>query len=178
MEFSAVIVAAGAGVRAGAGEAKQWRRLAGRPVARWSAEALLEAGARELVVVVGHGQEALARGALAGLPRLTLARGGETRSASVKAGLAALSAAGDAPVLIHDAARPLLRSEHVRRLLDALETDAAAILALPLADTLKRDDGEGRIAATPDRAGLWRAQTPQAFRLGALRAAFAAWPEG
>ena len=177
MRFSAVIVAAGVGTRAGPGEAKQWRRLAGKAVARWSAEALLAAGADELVVVIGEGQEDQASEALAGLPH-KLAPGGAARSDSVKAGLAALAGGDDQVVLIHDAARPLLGVDHIRRVLAALETAPAAILALPLADTLKRDDGTGRIVGTPSRAGLWRAQTPQAFRLGQLNAAYAAWPAG
>ena len=176
MRFSAVIVAAGVGTRAGPGQAKQWRRLAGKAVARWSAEALLAAGADELVVVVGEGQEEQAQEALAGLFGYKLAPGGAVRSDSVKAGLSALSGADDQIVLVHDAARPLLSADHVRRLLAALETAPAAILALPLADTLKRDDGTGRIMGTPSRVGLWRAQTPQAFRLGQLKAAYAAWP--
>jgi 2-C-methyl-D-erythritol 4-phosphate cytidylyltransferase/2-C-methyl-D-erythritol 2,4-cyclodiphosphate synthase len=178
MRFSAVIVAAGVGARAGPGEAKQWRQLGGKAVARWSAEALLAAGADELVVVIGEGQEERAREALAGLGDYRLAAGGAARSDSVKAGLAALARGDDKVVLIHDAARPLLKVEHVRRLLAALETAPAAILALPLADTLKRDDGTGRIVATPSRAGLWRAQTPQGFRLGQLNTAYAAWPAG
>jgi 2-C-methyl-D-erythritol 4-phosphate cytidylyltransferase/2-C-methyl-D-erythritol 2,4-cyclodiphosphate synthase len=183
MRFSAVIVAAGAGARAGPGEAKQWRRLAGRPVVRWSAEALLGAGADELVVVVAAGEEARADEALAGLSGWRLAGGGAARSDSVKAGLAALAAGYDAIVLVHDAARPLVRREHVERLLAALADAPGAILALPLADTLKRDegqrdDGKAQIAETVPRAGLWRAQTPQAFRLGVLRAAYAAWPAG
>jgi 2-C-methyl-D-erythritol 4-phosphate cytidylyltransferase / 2-C-methyl-D-erythritol 2,4-cyclodiphosphate synthase len=176
MRFSAVIVAAGVGARAGPGEAKQWRRLAGKAVARWSAEALLAAGADELVIVIGVGQEDQAREAFVGLADYRLAPGGAARSDSVKAGLAALSGADDQVVLVHDAARPLLGIDHVRRLLAALEIAPAAILALPLADTLKRDDGTGRIIGTPSRIGLWRAQTPQAFRLGQLKAAYAAWP--
>ena len=180
MGFSAVIVAAGVGARAGPGEAKQWRMLAGRPVIRWSAEALLGAGADELVVVVADGQQARACEALAGLTGWRLAVGGAARSDSVKAGLAALGGGEDAIVLVHDAARPLVRGEHVERLLAALADAPGAILALPLADTLKReagqDDGAARIAETVPRAGLWRAQTPQGFRLGALKAAYAAWP--
>src|SRR5215471_17478138 len=154
MDFVAVVVAAGAGVRAGAGEAKQWRRLAGRPIVRWPAEALIAAGARELVVVVAAGDERRAADALAGLPRWRTAVGGATRSQSVRAGLAALDAGDDAVVLVHDAARPLLSVSSLQRLLAALEEVPAAILALPLADTLKRDDGAGRIEGTPDRAGL------------------------
>jgi len=178
MDFVAVIVAAGAGVRAGAGEAKQWRRLAGRPVVRWPVETLIAGGARELVVVVAAGDEPRAAEALAGLPRWRSTVGGVTRSQSVRAGLAALDADDETIVLVHDAARPLLPAASLRNLLTALDDAPAAILALPLADTLKRDDGAGRIAGTPERVGLWRAQTPQGFRLGALRAAFAAWPAG
>src|SRR5580704_3871093 len=176
MGFSAVIVAAGVGVRAGPGEAKQWRTLAGRPVVRWSAEALLGAGADELVVVIADGQQDRAQEALSGLAGWRLALGGAARSDSVKAGLAALGAADDAIVLVHDAARPLLRREHVERLVAALADAPGAILALPLADTLKRETGAARIAETVPRARLWRAQTPQAFRLGVLKAAYAAWP--
>ncbi|HEY3796911.1 MAG TPA: bifunctional 2-C-methyl-D-erythritol 4-phosphate cytidylyltransferase/2-C-methyl-D-erythritol 2,4-cyclodiphosphate synthase [Caulobacteraceae bacterium] len=178
MEFAAVIVAAGSGSRAGSGEAKQWRRLVGRPVARWSAEAFLAAGAAELVVVIGEGQADVAADAMAGLPGVRFVQGGAMRSDSVKAGLDALSAGGEALVLVHDAARPLLSVAHIRRLLAALEREPAAILALPLADTLKREDDAGHIGATPSRAGLWRAQTPQGFRLGAIKAAYAAWPAG
>ena len=177
MGFRSVIVAAGAGQRAGPGAAKQWRPLAGKPVARWSAEALLAAGTDELVVVIGPDQADVARLAFDGLA-VRLVGGGATRSDSVRAGLAALGGADNELVLIHDAARPLLKVEHIQRLLAALEASPAAILALPLADTLKRENAAGRIVETPSRAGLWRAQTPQGFRLGAIRAAYAAWPAG
>jgi 2-C-methyl-D-erythritol 4-phosphate cytidylyltransferase/2-C-methyl-D-erythritol 2,4-cyclodiphosphate synthase len=176
MDFSAVVVAAGSGTRAGAGQSKQWRDLAGRPVVRWSVEALLQAGAREVVVVIAADAESLARAALEGLPRWRWAVGGETRSRSVRNGLAALACGPDEIVLVHDAARPLLSQAAIRRLLDALETRPAAILALPLADTLKRAGDRDAIVETPSRVGLWRAQTPQGFRLGALQRAFAAWP--
>jgi 2-C-methyl-D-erythritol 4-phosphate cytidylyltransferase/2-C-methyl-D-erythritol 2,4-cyclodiphosphate synthase len=93
----------------------------------------------------------------------------------VQAGLAALTRdAGDA-VLVHDAARPFVTSAHVATLLKALEAAEGAVPALPVADTLKR--GDASVEATVPRAGLWRAQTPQAFRLEALRRAYAAWPE-
>ncbi|HYG25830.1 MAG TPA: 2-C-methyl-D-erythritol 4-phosphate cytidylyltransferase, partial [Caulobacteraceae bacterium] len=83
MKFSAVIVAAGSGTRAGAGAAKQWRLLAGKPVLRWSAEALLGTGAREVVVVVAEGADAAAVEALAGLSGWKSVTGGATRSKSV-----------------------------------------------------------------------------------------------
>jgi len=177
MEFSAVIVAAGSGERAGAGPAKQWRLLGGRPVIRWSAEALLAAGARRIVVVIAPGAETLADGALAGLTDLSVTHGGATRAQSVIAGLAALEGPADEVVLIHDAARPFVTRRHVRDLIAALRGGAdGAVPALPVADTLKRqEDGDGAVS-TRSRAGLWRAQTPQAFRHSALAAAYAAWP--
>ena len=171
MSFSAVIVAAGSGTRAGG--SKQWRLLGGKPVARWSLEALLAAGAREVVVVIGEDQAPAAAAAFAGLSGWRTVQGGADRAASSRAGLAALSCDESLPVLVHDAARPLLTLDHVRRLLEALEGADGAILALPMADSLRRGDG-GQISGTVDRDGLWRAQTPQAFRLGRLRAAFAA----
>jgi 2-C-methyl-D-erythritol 4-phosphate cytidylyltransferase/2-C-methyl-D-erythritol 2,4-cyclodiphosphate synthase len=175
MRFCGVIVAAGSGVRAGEGAAKQWRRLGGRPVVRWSAEALLSAGAAPLVVVVPRGDEALASEALAGLDGWTAVAGGAARAQSVQAGLKALAdAPDDTAVLIHDAARPFLNTRHVEALIEALDSADGAIPALPVSDTLKREDD----GATVPRDRLWRAQTPQAFRLGPLRAAFAAWPEG
>ncbi|HTI65941.1 MAG TPA: bifunctional 2-C-methyl-D-erythritol 4-phosphate cytidylyltransferase/2-C-methyl-D-erythritol 2,4-cyclodiphosphate synthase [Caulobacteraceae bacterium] len=173
MKFSAVIVAAGKGARAGAGTPKQWRSLAGRPVARWSLEALLAAGARGVVVVVSPGDEARARAAFAGLEGWTLATGGAERADSVRAGLAALDGGTEA-VLIHDAARPFVQSGHVEALLAALADAPGAVPALAVSDTLKRDGVDG-LSTTP-REGLFRAQTPQAFRLAALLEAYAAWP--
>jgi 2-C-methyl-D-erythritol 4-phosphate cytidylyltransferase/2-C-methyl-D-erythritol 2,4-cyclodiphosphate synthase len=97
--------------------------------------------------------------------------GGETRQASVLAGLRAL--AGPAPdhVLIHDAVRPFVSADLISRVLAALAAAPAAICALPLADTLKRAGADGRIAGTLDRTGLWRAQTPQGFRFADILAA-------
>jgi len=175
MRIAAIIVAAGSGARAGEGPAKQWRTVAGRPVLRWSAEALLAAGADPLIVVTPAGEEARTAECLAGLTGWKGAVGGATRAASVQAGLAAL---GDveaaAAVLVHDAARPFVAAHHLTGLIEALGDHEGAIPALPVADTLKRRAPEG--LQTVSRDGLWRAQTPQAFRLGALRAAYAAWP--
>jgi 2-C-methyl-D-erythritol 4-phosphate cytidylyltransferase/2-C-methyl-D-erythritol 2,4-cyclodiphosphate synthase len=176
MTFSAVVVAAGSGLRAGPGEPKAWRTLAGRPIVRWSVEAMVRAGALDVAVVVAEDRVAQLSKALRGVERWRAVAGGATRALSVQKGLAALGADDCTPVLIHDAARPFLRRAHIMALLSALDRADGAILALPVADTLKRGDGE--ITATVNREGLWRAQTPQAFRLGALRAAYAAWPGG
>ncbi len=176
MSFAAVIVAAGSGSRAGSGPAKQWRSLAGKPVLRWSAEALLAAGAHELVVVTSpDGLEPAAR-ALEGLSGWRTAIGGATRAASVQSGLSALTISDDEPVLVHDAARPLVSPGHVLALLEALAAGAdAALPALAVADTLRRIE-PGQSSVTVQRDHLWRAQTPQAARLGALRSAYAGWP--
>lgn len=172
MSFCAVIVAAGTGSRAGG--PKQWRELGGRPVVRWSAEALLAAGASELAVVVAPGDEALATESLAGLDRWVAVVGGATRAASVQAGLNALTAAPDAKVLIHDAARPLLDAATLHRVRAALDRHPAALPVLPVADSLRRGV-DGLMAEPVDRDGLWRAQTPQGFRLGTIRDAYADW---
>ncbi len=174
MKFVAVIVAGGTGQRAGAGTAKQWRTLAGKPVLRWSVEAFVEAGAADIVVVAPAGQEDQLDQVLAGLTGWRTATGGATRALSVQAGLARLGdVAGDAAVLVHDAARPLLAPRHIASLLEALDGADGALPALAVADTLKREM-DGVLHTTP-RDGLWRAQTPQAFRLATLRSAYAAW---
>lgn len=175
MTFIGLIVAAGSGLRAGSGGPKTLRTLGGRPVLRWSAESLLAAGAAELVVVVSGEARAASEAALDGLPRWRTVTGGATRAGSVQAGLAAIAAADNSAVLIHDAARPFVELRHVADLLSALADADGALPALPVADTLKRAT-DGAVQATPPREGLFRAQTPQAFRLAAIRDAYAAWP--
>ena len=178
MTFSAVIVAAGSGTRAGPGQAKQWRTLAGKPVLRWSVEAFLAAGAAEVVVVTTEDGEKALPDVLSGLAGWRGARGGSTRALSVQAGLAALARRPeDEPVLVHDAARPLLTRETIRRVLAALADADAVLPALPVADTLKRAEPDQN-PVTTSREHLWRAQTPQAARRGALLAAYAAWSGG
>lgn len=175
MTFSAVIVAAGSGTRAGPGQAKQWRPVAGKPILRWSVEAFLKAGAAEIVVVASkEGREAVFE-ILGDLQGWRIADGGTTRALSVQSGLTALAdRPADEPVLIHDAARPFLTQGIVENLLSALDEADGAIPALPVADTLKRAE-PGQAAKTTPRDHLWRAQTPQAFRRSALISAYGAW---
>ena len=172
MAFSAIVVAAGSGSRAGGD--KQWRVVGGRPVVRWSVEALLKAGADSVVVVVTPGAEPRAAEALTGLAGWRTVAGGATRAASVQAGLAALDVADDAPVLIHDAARPFLSASVINHLLDALSDADGAVPGLLVADSLRRG-ADDLMVGSIDREGLWRAQTPQAFRLNTIRDAYAAW---
>lgn len=183
MRIAAVVVAAGRGTRAqspGAGP-KQYVPLGGTPVLRRTLDALAASGAFTTIQVVIH--EADARpyaDAVAGFggPLLPAVTGGATRQASVLAGLEALAADPPDVVLIHDAARPFVDPSMVRRVVEALETATGAIPALAVADTLKKDDGTGRIVTTVARAGLWRAQTPQGFRFGPILAAHRAAAEG
>jgi 2-C-methyl-D-erythritol 4-phosphate cytidylyltransferase/2-C-methyl-D-erythritol 2,4-cyclodiphosphate synthase len=174
MDFAAIVVAAGSGSRAGTGLSKQWRTVAGKPVARWSIEALMAAGAQPVVAVIPEAEAERARAILGDLPGLVLVHGGATRAQSVMAGLRALGEHSEA-VLVHDAARPFLTTAHVRALLAALDDADGALLALPMADTVKRE--LPHTIETAPREGLWRAQTPQAFRTAPLRAAYAAWAD-
>jgi len=180
MEFAAIVVAGGAGLRAGGGTPKQWRPLCGKPLALWSLEALLAHGARPLVLVAPADQLATAKALCAGLEGVFIVAGGRERMDSVREGLQAIagSSAAVEAVLIHDAARPLLKSGHISALLDALGDADGALPALAIADTLKRAHAGGAVHGTADRTGLFRAQTPQAFRWSVLRAAFAVWPSG
>ena len=171
--FAAVVVAAGSGSRAGG--AKQWRMLGGRPVVRWSVEALLQAGAEDLVVAIPAGAAAELDAALSGLSGWRAVGGGASRAASVCKALAALAGPDSRPVLVHDAARPFLDRDVVARCLDGLSDADGALPALPVADSLRRV-ADGLVAAAVERDGLWRAQTPQAFRLKTLLDAYAAWP--
>ena len=173
--FAAIVVAAGSGSRAGG--AKQWRTLGGKAVVRWSVEALLKAGAEDVVVVIAPGSEAEAASALSGVTGWRSATGGSTRAESVCNGLDVLDGPADRPVLIHDAARPLLGLAVIRRLLEALDHADGSFPGLPVADSLRRS-ADGVVSGLVDRDSLWRAQTPQAFRFKTIRDAYAAWPVG
>jgi 2-C-methyl-D-erythritol 4-phosphate cytidylyltransferase/2-C-methyl-D-erythritol 2,4-cyclodiphosphate synthase len=178
---AALILAAGQGTRAGTAAPKQYTMIGGKTLLARSLGVFLEHPAIDLaLVVIAEADRALYDEAVvSGHPKLLPpAPGGDRRQRSVLNGLRALKACAPARVLIHDAARPFVTAEIVYRVLDALERAPAAIAAVPLADTLKRAGPDRLIAATLDRAGLWRAQTPQAFRfeaiLGAHEAAAAA----
>jgi len=163
MQIAAILLAAGSGSRFGTDIPKQFFSVAGKPVIRWAAEAL----SREAALLQPVGEAGPIAAALAGLAHLPVVAGGETRQASVRAGLEALAPLGPDIVLVHDAARPFIPAGTVAALLAALEEAPGAIPAVPVADTLKRAAG-GKILATVDREGLFRAQTPQGFWFSAL----------
>jgi 2-C-methyl-D-erythritol 4-phosphate cytidylyltransferase/2-C-methyl-D-erythritol 2,4-cyclodiphosphate synthase len=171
MTLTALIVAAGKGERAGGGLPKQYRVIGGKPMLRWAVESLMRhpavAAAR---VVIGTGQQQLAEAALAGLDVGPLIEGGAERADSVAAGLARVG--GDA-VLVHDAARPFCPAAVIDRLVASLEFYDGAAPVLAVGDTIAR---VGATLGQPvDRTGLVRVQTPQAFRLDRLRAAYERW---
>lgn len=170
MSVAAIIVAAGRGTRAGGGEPKQWRPLAGqrmidRTLAAFEA---VEAVAR-IVAVLPEGD--MAR--LTPRGRITTAAGGASRAASVRNGLVALHGTGTGKVLVHDVARPCVTPALIGRVIAALDRHAAAAPALPVTDALWQGEG-GRVTELRPRAGLYRAQTPQGFDHAAILAAHAA----
>lgn len=167
MQTAVIIVAAGAGLRAGGPLAKQWQPLAGRSLVQHCVDRFAaHPGVARIVVVVPPGSEA------ALWPRtdaieIGYVEGGATRQASVRAGLGLIEGTGLTHVLIHDAARPLVPAAVIDRVLAALAEGPAAAPALEVVDALWRGT-EGQVTGTQDRAGLWRAQTPQGFDLRAI----------
>jgi 2-C-methyl-D-erythritol 4-phosphate cytidylyltransferase/2-C-methyl-D-erythritol 2,4-cyclodiphosphate synthase len=161
MTVTALIVAAGKGERLGGGVPKQYRPLGGKPVLRWAAEAMARHPAvHQVRVVIGSGQDELAKEALEGVPVGDLIVGGAERSDSVLNGLQAI---GQGAVLVHDAARPFCPPAIVDRLLAALDGSDGAVPVLPVADTLAT--GDRTLDAPVDRRSLLRVQTPQAFHV-------------
>jgi 2-C-methyl-D-erythritol 4-phosphate cytidylyltransferase/2-C-methyl-D-erythritol 2,4-cyclodiphosphate synthase len=169
MTVAALIVAAGRGTRAGPGGPKQYRLLAGEPVLRRTLVAFAAHPGVDLVLTVIHPEDREAyEAAAAGLSKLAPAcMGGETRQASVRLGLEALSKFAPSRVLIHDGARPLVSPSIIARSIAALNSHMGALTALPVTDTVRRAVS-GLAGETVSRENLWRAQTPQAFHFDAI----------
>ncbi|HEX5910785.1 MAG TPA: 2-C-methyl-D-erythritol 4-phosphate cytidylyltransferase [Thermoleophilaceae bacterium] len=158
MSLVGIVPAGGSGERLGAQRPKAFVVLAGRAMLEWSVE-VLERVCDRVVVAVPEGYDAD-----------DAVPGGPSRSESVRN---AIQAAPEAEVyVVHDAARPLLTEELVRRCVDALGDGVdGAIAAAPVTDTIKHTDGQGRVVSTLERSALWAVQTPQVFRAEALRRA-------
>jgi 2-C-methyl-D-erythritol 4-phosphate cytidylyltransferase/2-C-methyl-D-erythritol 2,4-cyclodiphosphate synthase len=170
MTVAAVIVAAGRGLRAGAGLPKQWRTVAGRAVAAWTLDAFRSSPLVGQIALVLHPDDMGFAPGYAGHPDVVVAMGGATRDASVRAGLEALVPFAPDLVLIHDVARPCVSQDLIARVVAALDAADAAAPALAVTDALWRG-AAGRVAGTVDRHGIWRAQTPQGFRFPLILAA-------
>lgn len=165
-----LIAAAGSGRRMGADRNKLLLPLRGRPVIAWTLEAALSAPAIRWIGIVGQeiDREVIMAVAPGAAKPLCWIQGGATRQESVQRGLAGLPD-GAEHVLIHDGARCLAEPDLFDRCAQAVREGQAVIAATPVTDTIKRVNGDGVITATPDRAELWAAQTPQAFRVEQLR---------
>ncbi len=173
MHAAGIVAAAGSGLRLGADHPKALVSLAGRPLVAWAVETLLAGGVHEVVVAVpGEHRDAFA----AALPDVRLVEGGATRTASVRAALAAVSPRATA-VLVHDAARPLTPPDVVRRVLAALAGGARAVVpVLPVVDTTVAVGPDGRITGALPRESIRRVQTPQGFHRRALDEAYRRLP--
>lgn len=182
----ALIPAAGSGLRVGGEIPKQYRLIAGKPVLVHAISALARSPEiSNVFVVLAEGDERFARCGIAEFAGklIPLYCGGKERRDTVYNGLVAMAGAVDADdwVLVHDAARPLLPAEALSRLIAEVgNDDVGGLLAMPVADTLKRAHIEGggrgdpvRVATTERRERMWQAQTPQMFRYGVLVAALA-----
>ncbi len=174
MKVAAIIPAAGQGVRMGAAVPKQFLSLNGKPLLYHTLQALAGSGAVDAAVLVVP--EAEFAEAQASWPRQCpivkqVVIGGAQRQDSVRNGLNALDADTDI-VMTHDGVRPFVTSELVRAVVQAADEKGAAVAAVPASDTLKHADEKGVVTRTVDRQGVWRIQTPQAFRYALLLEAF------
>lgn len=167
---AAVIPAGGSGRRMG-GVRKQYLELAGQPILLHAVRAFLEHPAVSWVIVALPADDVASPPSF--LPEgVTVVAGGAERGESVRLALDAVPRSAEV-VLIHDAARPLVTRDVIDRALAAAAGGAGAVAAIPVSDTLKRVGEGSAIQATVERAGLWRAQTPQAFPRGMIVDAYA-----
>jgi len=170
------VASAGGGARMGLGKPKQYLPLRGRALLEWSLAPFLDAGWIDgVVLALPKGDTDYAKLPIAGHPKIVTVTGGAARADSVLAGLQAVAERSqmlDSPVyvLVHDAARPCLTVDDVETLRDEASDEQGGLLAVPVTDVLKQEEKECS-ARTVDHATLWRAQTPQLFRLDLLRTA-------
>lgn len=169
-EIVAIVVAAGTGSRMGGSSPKQYLQIQGRSMLDLSVSAILEEPRINKLVIVISPADIVGQRLKFEDPRVEVARvGGNTRSDSVRNGLAFCASSKDDWVLVHDAARPCLLTSDVSKLIDhCLENNRGAILAVPVNDTLKKAKDGNEIDKTVPRDDLWRAQTPQCFKYGEL----------
>lgn len=176
----AIIVAAGTSQRMG-GTNKIWMTFQGRSVLEWTLTRFVDAGVDHGVVVSQHVDHAKVKALIKrlGLGSMRVIDGGSERYLSVKAGLAALvDALDDDVVLIHDAARFLVPTRLIRRVIAAAQDDGAALPVMEVVDTVKSVGPDGLIKRTVPRRPLGLAQTPQGFKKVVIERAYAQWDEG
>jgi 2-C-methyl-D-erythritol 4-phosphate cytidylyltransferase len=166
---SVIIVAAGSGARLGAVVPKAFVKLNGKPMVEYSLQAFQECkNVAEIILVKPVSYQINSVKYFDRYPKLSsIISGGKERLDSVRAGLNMVSP-GYKVILIHDAARPMVRTEQINAVIQAVKKHGAAILAAPVTDTIKQVKA-GRITGTVDRSHLWKAQTPQGFKMLALK---------
>ena len=183
----ALVPAAGTGTRFGDALPKQYLDIAGRPLLFHTLLALSKVSRIDAVTVIlspddSHWKNFPTHWTALGIKVTTAMVGGKSRGETITNGLNAiaqlLNMNANDWVMVHDAARPCIRPELIEQFIDELEHDPiGGLLALPLNDTIKSDDGNLRVTKTIPREGLWRAQTPQMFRFRLLREALTGCPE-
>lgn len=173
MKISAIIPAAGQGVRMGGAVPKQFLELHGKPILHHTLHAFEKCGMVGSVILVAPGKD-VEPARREWLGRSTIVKqvvpGGEKRQDSVYEGFKALATDTEI-VIVHDGVRPFINRRMIRESVEAAREHGAAITAIPVSDTIKRVDRAGFVEHTVDRAGLWRVQTPQVFRYDLLRQA-------
>lgn len=174
-DYWVLIPSAGSGSRFGGERPKQYLPVHGKAVLSWTLQRFLSLDwIGGVVVATAAGDDGFSQLPEAADGRVHRVTGSDSRSRSVANGLVGVEQACDVPtetfVLVHDAARPCVSAAALQRLRDEASTDDGGLLALPVADTLKRANA-GCVAQTVDRSGLWRAQTPQMFPLHSLMSA-------
>ena len=175
MAHYALVPAAGSGSRFGGELPKQYLMLQGKPLLQHALDRLLaQFPLARLYVVLAPDDELFEAMITVASNVIVLRCGGRTRGASVHNALSRMAGVDDDWIVVHDAARPCVDADSSLRLQRELANDdVGGFLALPVTDTLKRVDDDSRVVRTEPREGLWRAQTPQMFRFGVLRRAFA-----
>ncbi|MGN0349653.1 MAG: 2-C-methyl-D-erythritol 4-phosphate cytidylyltransferase [Roseburia sp.] len=164
-QYTAIVLAAGAGKRMNCDVRKQYLLLHGKPVLSYALEAFERSEVNDIVLVVGSGEAAYCQEEIVGKYGFQKVRaiveGGKERYHSVYEGLK--QAAGADYVLIHDGARPLVTPDMIRRCMQEVERWDACVVGMPVKDTIKMVDAEGFAECTPERSRLWQIQTPQTF---------------
>lgn len=175
MAHYALVPAAGSGSRFGGELPKQYLMLHGKPLLQHALDRLqAQFPLAQLYVVLAPDDELFEAMITVTSNVIVLRCGGRTRGASVHNALSRMAGVDDDWIVVHDGARPCVDAESSLRLQRELANDdVGGFLALPVTDTLKRVDDDSRVVRTEPREGLWRAQTPQMFRFGVLRRAFA-----
>jgi 2-C-methyl-D-erythritol 4-phosphate cytidylyltransferase len=174
MKVSAIIPAAGLGIRMGSNVPKQFLLLDGKPILHHTLSVLDQCSiVDEIVLVVSEKEiENTQQQVKDSHPKVTkVIAGGKQRQDSVGNGLKSLDSKTDI-VVVHDGVRPFVSPDLIRETVEAARDFGAAITAIPVSDTIKKVNAEGWVERTVDRSGLWRVQTPQTFQVSLLKEAF------